>query len=99
TASFQPHGHTTTVHFQYGATTSYGSTTANQTRSGNTYQNVAANISGLAASSTYHFRIVATNSAGTVYGSDKSFATFRTDESVAFQNNVVHDGSDPASPL
>ena len=97
--SLNPHGLATTVYFQYGATTSYGSTTANQTRSGNTYQNVAASISGLAAISTYHFRMVATNSAGTVFGSDKSFATFRKDESVAFQNNVVHDGFDPASPL
>jgi hypothetical protein len=94
--SVDPHGLSTTVYFQYGTTTSYGSTTANQTKSGNTYQNVAANISGLAASSTYHFRIVATNTAGTAYGSDRSFATFRKDESVAFQNNVVHDGSDPA---
>jgi outer membrane protein assembly factor BamB len=97
--SVNPHGRTTTVYFQYGRTTSYGSTTANQTTSGNTYQNLAAHISGLAASSTYHFRIVATNTAGTVFGSDKSFTTFRKDESVAFQNNVVHDGSDPASPL
>jgi outer membrane protein assembly factor BamB/N-acetylneuraminic acid mutarotase len=97
--SVDPHGLSTTVYFQYGTTTSYGATTADQTKSGNTYQNVAANISGLAAFSTYHFRIVATNGAGTAYGSDKSFATFRKDESVAFQNNVVHDGSDPASPL
>src|SRR5215470_9842316 len=66
---------TTTVHFQYGRTTSYGSTTANQTKTGNTMQNVAANISGLTAGTTYHFRIVATNSAGTSYGSDKTFTT------------------------
>jgi outer membrane protein assembly factor BamB len=97
--TLNPHGLPTTVYFQYGTTTSYGSTTANQTRSGNTYQNVAASINGLTAISTYHFRIVATNSAGTVFGTDKSFTTFRKDESVAFQNNVVHDGSDPASPL
>src|SRR6266496_1678131 len=97
--SLDPHGLATTVYFEYGTTTSYGSTTANQTKTGNTYQNVAASISGLAAITAYHFRIVATNSAGTAYGSDRSFATFRKDESVAFQNNVVHDGSDPASPL
>jgi len=36
---------------------------------------VAANISGLTASTTYHFRIVATNSSGTTYGSDSTFAT------------------------
>jgi hypothetical protein len=70
-----PHGLTTTVHFQYGTTISYGHTTANQTKTGNAYQNVAANISGLTASTTYHFRIVATNSSGTRYGGDRTFRT------------------------
>ena len=70
-----PHGLSTTVHFQYGRTTSYGSTTANQTKTGNTYQSVSANISGLTASTTYHFRIVATNSAGTTDGADRTFTT------------------------
>ena len=73
-----PNGCSTTVHFQYGTTTSYGSTTANQTKTGNTTQNVTANISGLTANTTYHFRIVATNSAGTRYGSDRTFTTFST---------------------
>ena len=73
--SVDPHGLTTSVHFQYGTTTSYGSTTASQTKSGNTYQSVSANISGLIASTTYHFRIVATNSSGTRYGSDRTFTT------------------------
>src|SRR5206468_4970112 len=73
--SVYPHGLTTTVYFQYGLTTSYGSTTASQTKTGNTYQSVSANISGLSASTTYHFRIVATNSAGTVYGADRTFKT------------------------
>jgi hypothetical protein len=73
--SVNPNGLTTTVHFQYGTTTSYGSTTANQTFTGNTTRNVAANISGLSASTTYHFRIVATNTAGTRFGSDRTFTT------------------------
>ncbi len=73
--SVDPHGLTTTLYFQYGTTTSYGHTTASQSKTGNTYQNVAANISGLTASTTYHFRIVSTNSAGTVYGSDKTLTT------------------------
>src|SRR5438046_285336 len=70
-----PHGLTTNVHFQYGTTTSYGLTTAIQGKNGNAYQNVAANTSGLAASTTYHFRIVATNNAGTRYGADRTFTT------------------------
>jgi hypothetical protein len=70
-----PHGLTTAVHFQYGTTTSYGHATASQSKTGNTYQVVAANISGLSASTTYHFRMVATNSTGTAYGGDKAFTT------------------------
>jgi hypothetical protein len=73
--SVNPHGLTTTVYFQYGTTTSYGHTSASQSKSGNAYQNVSANISGLLASTTYHFRIVGTNSSGTRYGTDKTFTT------------------------
>jgi phosphodiesterase/alkaline phosphatase D-like protein len=70
-----PHGLSTTVYFQYGRTTSYGSRTPNQIKTGNTYQGVIANISGLAPNTTYHFRIVASNSAGTRYGTDRTFTT------------------------
>jgi hypothetical protein len=69
-----PHGLTTTVYFQYG-TTNHGLTSTTQTQSGNTYRNVGIGISGLAASTTYHFRIVATNTAGTTYGADRTFTT------------------------
>jgi hypothetical protein len=73
--SLDPHGLTTTVYFQYGTTTSYGHTTPMQSQTGNTFRNISANISGLSASTIYHFRIVATNSGGTRYGSDRSFTT------------------------
>src|SRR5262249_2168370 len=73
--SLDPHGRTTHVYFQYGTTTTYGSTTAMQTQTGNSYVNINANISGLSPSTTYHFRIVATNSSGTRYGSDLTFTT------------------------
>jgi outer membrane protein assembly factor BamB len=94
-----PHGLSTTVHFQYGTTTSYGSTTVSQTKTGNTYQNLSADITGLTAGTTYHFRIVATNSAGTRYGLDRTFAAVPPDKSVTWQNNPTHDGFDPASRL
>ncbi len=74
-SSVYPHGLTATVYFQYGTTTSYRHTTPVQNKTGNTYQSVSANISGLSASTTYHFRIVATNSAGIRYGSDRAFTT------------------------
>jgi phosphodiesterase/alkaline phosphatase D-like protein len=70
-----PHGLSTTAYFQYGRTISYGSRTPNQTKTGNNYQNVSANISGLSAGTTYHFRTVGTNSAGTRYGTDRTFTT------------------------
>jgi hypothetical protein len=73
--SLDPHGLTTTVYFQYGTTTGYGLTTAPHGHTGNTFQNITANVSGLAASTTYHFRTVATNSAGTTYGADRTFHT------------------------
>src|SRR4029077_9042036 len=73
--SVDPHGLTTNVSFQYGPTTSYGSTPPMQSRTGNTYLNISANISSLMASRVYHFRIVATNSAGTTFGGDRTFTT------------------------
>jgi hypothetical protein len=65
--SVDPHGLTTTVHFQYGTTTSYGHATGSQTKTGNAYQNVAANISGLSASTPVFPRFVALEAQ---YGSD-----------------------------
>jgi hypothetical protein len=73
--SLDPHGLTTNVYFQYGTTTGYGHNTAMQSQTGNTYRNITANISGLSTHTTYHFRIVATNNAGTRLGSDRTFTT------------------------
>jgi hypothetical protein len=73
--SLDPHGLTTTVYFKWGTTISYGHTTSAQTQTGNTYRNIIANINGLTTHHTYHFRIVATNSAGTRMGSDRTFST------------------------
>ena len=73
--SLDPHGLTTSIYFQYGTTTSYGHNTPMQSQTGNTYRNIAADISSLTTHTTYHFRIVATNNAGTRYGSDRTFTT------------------------
>jgi hypothetical protein len=70
-----PHGLTTTVYFQYGRTTSYGLRTPNQIKTGNNYQNVTANIAGLSAHTTYHFRMVGSNASGTRFGGDRTFTT------------------------
>jgi plastocyanin len=73
--TLDPHGLSTTVYFQYGTTSSYGFRTPNQIKTGNNYQNVLANISGLTAGTTYHFRMVASNTAGTTYGTDRTLTT------------------------
>src|SRR5438132_14348467 len=46
-----------------------------QNQTGTTVRAVSANISGLTANMTYHFRIVAHNAGGTSFGSDRTFTT------------------------
>ena len=66
-----PNGDPTTVYFQYGATTNYGSTSATSNLgAGDTAQSVSANLSGLSAGAVVHYRVVAANSVGTNYGAD-----------------------------
>ena len=72
-----PNGLTSTARFDYGPTTAYGST-ASVTLSpanGAASQAVSAGLSGLQAGTIYHYRLTATNSAGTGTGSDASFST------------------------
>ena len=77
--TLNPNGLATTAYFQYGITTTYGSNTAVQTMGNGTVSiNITENITGLAQASTYYFRMVAANSAGTVYGTGQTFNTSRT---------------------
>jgi hypothetical protein len=64
-------------HFDWGTTTAYGQTAAcaSSPGSGTTAVAVSAALSGLAASTTYHFRVVATNPSGTSAGGDQAFTT------------------------
>lgn len=70
-----PNGASTTVFFQWGTTTAYGSQTANQVFTGNSVQNVTANVGGLTGGTMYHYRLVAKNAGGTIPGSDVTFTT------------------------
>ena len=67
----------TTVTFQYGIDTNYGTTvTANQSPvTGATNTAVSRSISGLMNGITYHYRVLAVNAGGTTYGSDMTFTT------------------------
>ena len=69
----------TTVIFEYGLTTNYGNfSTPSQSPvigATNLGFGMPSNITGLINNTLYHFRIKATNIAGTVYGNDMTFTT------------------------
>jgi len=74
-ATVNPNRGATTVYFEYGTSTNYGQVTTSQLLTGGTSPiAVSAPITGLTANTTYHYRVVATNSADTTEGSNVSFA-------------------------
>jgi len=71
TASLNPGGAATTYRFQYGTSTAYGLETFGKTiGAGVVPQSVSFRINSLASHTTYHFRVVASNRAGTTFGPD-----------------------------
>lgn len=71
-----PHGTATTYYFEYGTTTSYGSTTAIASAgSGKSSVAVSATLSNLTAGQTYDFQLVASSSTSVAYGGNVTFTT------------------------
>ena len=69
-------GGVTAAYFQYGLTTNYGSFSATNNIAGTNANSTVTNlVYGLNPSATYHFRLVAGNSAGTAQGNDLVFTT------------------------
>jgi len=71
-------GAATTVNFDYGLTTGYGSsaTASLSPLAANAgYTSVSAGVNGLACGTTYHFRVNGQNSVGTTNGLDTTFTT------------------------
>ncbi len=76
-ATVNPEGAATAYRFEYGPTTSYGRKTSISNLEVGT-EAIAVPpklVDGLDGETTYHFRLVATNSAGTTYGEDAPFTT------------------------
>jgi plastocyanin len=75
--SVTPNGLSTEYFFKYGTTTNYDheTTPALVSGTGSTPVPESAKVSGLTPKTTYHFLLVAKNSAGEVEGSDQSFTT------------------------
>jgi streptogramin lyase len=83
--SVNPNGRATTCHFDYGTSTRYGSQAPGppdpSAGSGTTTEPVSANLTALSPETTYHYRLVASNSSGTQYGADQTFVTATPSES------------------
>ncbi|MCU1489775.1 MAG: hypothetical protein JWM85_1180 [Acidimicrobiaceae bacterium] len=88
-----PQALATTYYFQYGTSTSYGSKTPAKTvpASANPVA-VNAVVTGLSPKTTYHFRLVASSSAGSSVGSDFSLTTGLSVILNAAQPSTVYGG-------
>jgi hypothetical protein len=76
--SVNPVGVSTSYQFEYGPTTSYGTSVpagGSSAGSGESTVNENAAITGLQPATLYHYRIVATSGRGTTYGVDRVFTT------------------------
>jgi hypothetical protein len=74
--SVDPNGTATSYDFEYGTSTSYGSTTSSVSAgSGTAATTVSADLTGLAPDTTYDYQLVATSSAGTTDGGNLTFTT------------------------
>lgn len=88
----------TTYHFEYGTATTYGSQTPDQTAaaSGKKDTPVSAGLTGLKPSTTYHYRLVATNPSGTSQGVDKTFTTLAPGQAPPGGNAVTITNAPPS---
>lgn len=68
-------GGDTTYHFDFGATSAYGSVSPNATLYRGNWTAASAQVTGLISGTTYHYRAVATNGHGTTSLKDATFTT------------------------
>ena len=92
-------GQYTTVTFEYGLTTNYGSTIAaiQSPVSGSLNVSVSADISSLTANTVYHYRVKAVSTGGTVYGENMSFTTSKIPAPTATTNAAISVGLSSAT--
>ena len=75
TGTIDTQGFATVYEFDIGVDTSYGTRIFGDAGTEQGQLACTASLQGLASSTTYHYRIVATNTFGTVYGVDETFTT------------------------
>lgn len=92
--SVDPRGAATSAYFQYGLTKKYGKRTPSQDAGLNPgVVPIAATISGLQSSKTYHVRVVAENKDGKKFAGDRTFKTAAPTTTPVFTPNPVPYGS------
>ncbi len=76
TGTVNPGGHDTSYHFEYGTTADYGFETSGvDAGSGTSAATASAQLSGLPAGTTIHYRLVASSGAGITVGAGLTFKT------------------------
>jgi hypothetical protein len=91
TGSVYPSNQETSYYFQVGPTTAYGAQSATAVAgSGNQTIRVSAAITGLATGTTYHYRLVVVNAAGTVDGQDREFLTKKVPLTFKMGKSIRH---------
>jgi len=76
--SVDPEGGATTYRFEYGTSTAYGASVPvadDELGATTNHEAVSASVEGLQADTTYHYRLVASNSGGESAGEDHTFTT------------------------
>lgn len=93
-ARVNPHGFDTQVSFEYGTSPAYGQSAPGAgIGSGTQPRDAGTTLSGLSPGTTYHFRVLATSSQGTVDGPDQTFTT-----AAACPNTALRTGYSTALP-
>ena len=94
--TINPEGLETSYELDLGTDTTYGTSLYGEAGSASTPAKVTVNLQDLAPGGTYHYRIVAINSDGRTYGTDRTFTT------PAYSNPIVqpflHRSSPPRPP-
>jgi len=90
TGTVNPLGQSASYYFQYGPTSSYTlQTPPAHVGSGSGNVAVSQTASGLAAASSYHYRIVATSAGGTSYGADQTLKTATTSSTLGLYGQTA----------
>jgi alpha-tubulin suppressor-like RCC1 family protein len=95
--SAQAGGQSTTLVFEYSTDLSYSSSTSATPGNITGFISTAANstLTGLTPGTLYHYRLRASNAAGTVYGSDGTFTTLTPFAEWLAANSITGPNSDP----